>query len=60
MHHPPSVLVHHGQDVVEHAVYSIVSRRGEVGGVLLLTSSPPRNGVRSMPLIFVVEDSVYL
>ena len=54
--HPPSVF-HHGQDVVEHDVYSILSRRGEVGGVLLLTSSPSRNGVHIMLLIFVMEDS---
>ena len=44
---------------MEHDVYSIVNRRGEVGGVLLLTSSPPRDGVRIMLLIFVMEDLVY-
>jgi hypothetical protein len=44
---------------MEHDVYSIVSMRGEVGGVLLLTSSPPRGGVRIILLIFVMEDSVY-
>ena len=52
----PSVL-HHEQDVVEYDVYSIVSMRGEVGGILLLTSSPPRDGVRIILFIFVMEDS---
>ena len=57
----PSIhpLSYCGQDVVEHDVYSIVNRRGEVGDVLLLASSPPRDGVRIMLLIFVMEDLVY-
>ena len=54
----PSVL-HHEPDVVEHDVYSIVSMRGEAGGVLLLTSSPPRDGVCIILFIFVMEDAVY-
>ena len=55
--HPSSIILR--QYVVEHAVYLIMSRRGEVGGVLLLTSSPLCNGVCIILLIFVLEDSVY-
>ena len=54
------LTLNHVQENEEDDMYLIVRRREGVGGVIILSSSHPCDGVRSVLLIFTMEEAPYL